>query len=154
MSNMPIRDVGMGQDITVHLVVWPDKNGACQKCRKNLNTTDCSISEKMAFPLDLHSCLCTREEIHSFAEECKAMGVQYIGLCCGNSSNLLRIVSEVYEKNAPAQKYAPEMAKHFIFGDKKKFSNYHTENVKTLLTKHQEAQWQLCLSGFDKIITL
>ncbi|KAK3102274.1 hypothetical protein FSP39_010105 [Pinctada imbricata] len=92
-------------------------------------------TDKMAFPLDLHSCLCSREEIYNFATECKNMGIQYVGLCCGNSSNLLRILPEVYEKPAPALKYSPEMEKHFIFGDKKKFSNYYTETYKSKITE-------------------
>ena len=87
----------------------------------------------MTFPLDLHVCMSSREEIRRFALECKALGVQYIGLCCGNSSNLLRLISEVYEKNAPALKYAPEMDKHFIVSAKKdpKFHDYYTEGYKT-----------------------
>ncbi|XP_062583596.1 betaine--homocysteine S-methyltransferase 1-like [Saccostrea cucullata] len=92
-------------------------------------------TEKMAFPLDLSSCYCTREEIRTFAEQCKALGVQYVGLCCGNAPHFLREVAAVYGKSAPALKYSPQMEKHFIFGDEKKNDPYFTKQYKTVMTK-------------------
>lgn len=91
--------------------------------------------EKMAFPLDLSSCYCTREEIRKFAEESKSIGVQYVGLCCGNAPHFLREISAVYEKPAPALKYSPEMEKHFIFGDEKKNDPYYTQTYKNKITQ-------------------
>lgn len=84
-----------------------------------------------AFPVDLPACLCGRSEIQHFAEACKEMGIQYVGICCGNSSHYLRIVADVYGKNPPAKRYAPEMSKHYIFGDKAKFTNYYTDKIKS-----------------------
>lgn len=86
--------------------------------------------EKMAFPLDLSSCYCTREEIRKFAEESKSIGVQYVGICCGNAPHFLREVAAVYDKPAPALKYSPEIEKHFIFGDEKKNDPYYTQTYK------------------------
>eukprot|EP00105_Crassostrea_gigas_P012567 XP_011428601.1 PREDICTED: S-methylmethionine--homocysteine S-methyltransferase BHMT2 [Crassostrea gigas] len=92
-------------------------------------------TEKMAFPLDLSSCYCTREEIRKFAEESKSIGVQYVGLCCGNAPHFLREVAAVYEKPAPALKYSPEIEKHFIFGDEKKNDPYYTQTYKKKITQ-------------------
>lgn len=89
----------------------------------------------MAFPLDLSSCYCTREEIRKFAEESKSIGVQYVGLCCGNAPHFLREISAVYEKPAPALKYSPEMERHFIFGDEKKNDPYYTQTYKNKITQ-------------------
>lgn len=91
--------------------------------------------EKMAFPLDLSSCYCTREEIRKFAEESKSIGVQYVGICCGNAPHFLREVAAVYEKPAPALKYSPEIEKHFIFGDEKKNDPYYTQTYKKKITQ-------------------
>ncbi|XP_045192064.2 betaine--homocysteine S-methyltransferase 1-like isoform X1 [Mercenaria mercenaria] len=88
-------------------------------------------TKKRAFPLDLCACLCSRQQIAEFAEQCKEIGVQYIGLCCGNSANMTRIVAEKYGRNPPASKYAPAMEKHFIFGDKSKFKSGFTEDLRT-----------------------
>jgi hypothetical protein len=53
------------------------------------------------------------------------LGVQYVGLCCGNASHYLRIVAEVYGRNPPASKYSPDMSEHFIWGDKEHVDDYH-----------------------------
>lgn len=92
-------------------------------------------TDKTAFPLDLSSCLCTRDEIASFAKEAKAIGTQYVGLCCGMAPHHFRIISEIYRKNAPASQYAPEVHKHYIFGDQSKNKDYFTQKVKSKLTK-------------------
>ncbi|XP_060594809.1 betaine--homocysteine S-methyltransferase 1-like isoform X1 [Ruditapes philippinarum] len=88
-------------------------------------------SKKRAFPLDLCACICSRQQIAEFAEQCKEIGVQYVGLCCGNSANMTRIVAEVYGRTPPASKYSPAMEKHFIFGDKSKFKSGFTEDLRT-----------------------
>ncbi|XP_060065662.1 betaine--homocysteine S-methyltransferase 1-like [Ylistrum balloti] len=88
-------------------------------------------TEKKSFPLELLTCLSSREEIRTFAEEAKAIGTTYVGLCCGGASNTLRIVADVYGKNPPANKHAPAMHKHYIFGDESKFQDYYTKNVKS-----------------------
>ncbi|KAL3852209.1 hypothetical protein ACJMK2_015881 [Sinanodonta woodiana] len=91
-------------------------------------------TDRKAFPIDLPACLCSRWEIQQFAEECKNIGIQYVGLCCGNASHYLRIVAEVYGKNPPASKFSPEMDKHFIFGRKLETNTYFTEHVKSQIS--------------------
>lgn len=76
-----------------------------------------TFSGKLVYPDNLDCVRCTRSEIREFAEKAKAIGIQYIGLCCGNSANLTRELAEVYGKNPPASKYATSTQKSFIFGD-------------------------------------
>ena len=83
-------------------------------------------------------CLSTREEIRQFAEECKALNTQYVGLCCGGAPFHLRVLSDVYGKDCPALKYSPEMHKHFVFGDKDKHDDYYTSDVKSKLGGKKE----------------
>lgn len=90
-----------------------------------------------AFPLDLSACLSSRTEIAEFARECKDLGIEYVGLCCGNSANMLRVVAEVYEKKPEASKYSPDMSKHFIFGDKSKFDSHYTTELREYISKKQ-----------------
>ena len=80
--------------------------------------------------MDLCSCRCSRQEIEAFAIECQKMGIQYVGLCCGNSASLIRIVAEKYGRTPPASKYSPDMTQHYIFGDKTKFRKEFTEDMK------------------------
>ena len=99
-----------------------------------INVLTIHLSDNRAFPLDLTACVCSRTEINHFAVECKSLGIEYIGLCCGNASNLLRIVAEVYEKNPLASKYSPDMSKHYIFGENSKSGEYYTSQYKQLIT--------------------
>ncbi|XP_045189423.2 betaine--homocysteine S-methyltransferase 1-like [Mercenaria mercenaria] len=87
-------------------------------------------TKRRAFPLDLCACQCSRTKVEEFAKECKEMRIQYVGLCCGNSANLTRIIAEVYGRTPPASKYAPDMKKHYIFGDKSKFRKEFTEDLR------------------------
>uniref|UniRef100_A0A2C9KCH6 Hcy-binding domain-containing protein n=1 Tax=Biomphalaria glabrata TaxID=6526 RepID=A0A2C9KCH6_BIOGL len=81
-----------------------------------------------AFPYDLPGHTCTRSQIEEFAKTCKELGVNYVGLCCGNASHYIRIVAEVYGRKPPASRYSPDMSKHFMYGDRSKFSKYTTED--------------------------
>ncbi|BFZ17496.1 hypothetical protein BsWGS_20535 [Bradybaena similaris] len=95
-----------------------------------------SFSGHQAFPLDLPGQLCGRSEIRAFAESCKEIGVQYVGLCCGSASHFLREVAEVYGRVPPASKYSPDMSQHILFGDKSKMRDYYTGKVRqAIITK-------------------
>ena len=52
-------------------------------------------TDEQAFPYNLPAQCCGRSEIEDFAKECRDLGVEYVGLCCGNSSHYLRVVAEV-----------------------------------------------------------
>ncbi|KAL4221485.1 hypothetical protein ACF0H5_019742 [Mactra antiquata] len=86
-------------------------------------------TKERAFPLDLCSRMCSRKEIEEFGTKANELGIQYVGLCCGNSSNMLRIVAEKYGRTPPASKYSPDMEKHYIYGDKTKFRKEFTEDL-------------------------
>ena len=73
-------------------------------------------------------------EIADFAKECKEIGIEYVGLCCGNASHFLRIIAETYEKYPPASKYTPDMSKHYIFGEKRRGTDYYTSGYKGFIT--------------------
>jgi len=52
-----------------------------------------------------------------FAREAKSIGVQYVGICCGNASHYLRVLAEEYGRSPPASKFSPDMSQHYIFGE-------------------------------------
>jgi betaine-homocysteine S-methyltransferase len=51
-----------------------------------------------------------------FAQEAYALGVRYLGVCCGNAPHYTRAVAEAIGRTPPASKYSPDMSKHFAFG--------------------------------------
>ncbi|XP_055958070.1 betaine--homocysteine S-methyltransferase 1-like, partial [Patella vulgata] len=89
---------------------------------------------KQDYPLDLPAHACSRSQIRQWAEEVKQLGVQYVGLCCGNASHYLREVAEVYGRKPVASKYAPDMTQHYIFGNRANNKTYYTEDLKMSIT--------------------
>ncbi|GFN89866.1 betaine--homocysteine s-methyltransferase 1-like [Plakobranchus ocellatus] len=73
---------------------------------------------------------CSRTEIENFAKECKELGVQYVGLCCGGCSHYLRVIAEVYGRKPPASKYSPDMSKHYMYGDNNTVRQYNQRVAK------------------------
>jgi betaine-homocysteine S-methyltransferase len=68
------------------------------------------------FPTALEPLLCNRYEIADFAREAYALGVRYLGVCCGNAPHYTRAVAEAIGRTPPASRYSPDMSKHFAFG--------------------------------------
>ncbi|VDI18473.1 Hypothetical predicted protein, partial [Mytilus galloprovincialis] len=66
---------------------------------------------------DLESVRCNSADIRHFANEAKQIGVQYIGLCCGNFASYFRELAEVYGRTPPASHYSPDMSMNSVFGD-------------------------------------
>jgi betaine-homocysteine S-methyltransferase len=71
----------------------------------------------MAFPTALEPLTCNRYELAEFATEAAGIGVNYIGICCGNAPHFLRSVAEALGRTPSASRYSPDMSKHAYFGD-------------------------------------
>ncbi|HEV2950570.1 MAG TPA: homocysteine S-methyltransferase family protein, partial [Actinomycetota bacterium] len=71
----------------------------------------------MAFPTALEPLTCNRYELAEFATEAAGLGVNYIGICCGNAPHFLRSLAEALGRTPPASRYSPDMSKHAYFGD-------------------------------------
>ncbi|XP_064615231.1 betaine--homocysteine S-methyltransferase 1-like [Liolophura sinensis] len=97
--------------------------------RKNFQSLKDAVTGERSFPVDLPAHACSRHDIAMFAREAKQIGVQFIGLCCGNASHYLRVLAEEYGRTPAASKYSPDMSQHFCFGSKDKFDPYYTEGL-------------------------
>jgi hypothetical protein len=51
-----------------------------------------------------------------FARAAQAIGVRYLGVCCGNGPHHTRSVAEALGRRPPASRYSPDMSKHAYFG--------------------------------------
>jgi betaine-homocysteine S-methyltransferase len=69
-----------------------------------------------AFPLALEPFLCNRFEMANFAQRAQALGVNYIGVCCGGAPHYVRAIAEALGKTVPASKYSPAMEVHPMLG--------------------------------------
>jgi hypothetical protein len=70
------------------------------------------ITGVQAFPGDLDAWLCSRQRIHDLTKELKELGVQYMGLCCGNRAHYTRAMAEELGRRPPASRYSPDMSQH------------------------------------------
>src|SRR5205807_4726215 len=69
-----------------------------------------------AFPLALEPFMATRFEMADFARKAQALGVNYIGICCGGAPHYVRAMAEALGRIAPASKYSPAMELHPMLG--------------------------------------
>ena len=65
------------------------------------------------FPTELDIFLCNRSQIVKFTEELKEIGVEYMGLCCGNRAHYIRAMAETLGRSPLASKYSANMEAHF-----------------------------------------
>ena len=80
-----------------------------------------------AYTLGLDAFLCTRQEVAEFTREARAIGVDFIGVCCGGEPYHLRAMAEALGRTTPASRYSPDMSQHYIFGSKKYTKTYERE---------------------------
>lgn len=72
--------------------------------------------EGRPFPAALDPFMCTRFELGDFARRAHALGVRYLGVCCGAGPHHVRAVAEALGRRPPASRFSPDMSKHAFFG--------------------------------------
>jgi betaine-homocysteine S-methyltransferase len=68
------------------------------------------------FPIQLEPFQCTRFEMAEFALRAAAIGVGYIGICCGGGPHHVRAMAEALGRETPASRYSPAMELHPVLG--------------------------------------
>lgn len=68
------------------------------------------------FPTGLDPFTCTRTELGDFAAAAHALGVRYVGVCCGAGPHHIRAVAEAVGRATDASRYSPDMSKHAYLG--------------------------------------
>src|SRR5262249_4652832 len=69
-----------------------------------------------AFPPPPAPFTCPRQELGEFAAAALALGVRYLGVCCGAAPHHIRAVAEAAGKVPRASRYSPDMTKHSFLG--------------------------------------
>lgn len=87
-------------------------------------------TDETLYPDNISSFACNRRDIKKFAEDAKAIGVQYVGLCCGNSANYLREIAMVYDKNPPSLRYAPDVTQNILVSESGGKANQDFQKVR------------------------
>ena len=95
---------------------------------QSLRDTACDcIPGGMPFPVALEPFTSNRFEIAEFAKEAVALGVRYIGLCCGAMPHHIRSIAEALGRHPPASRYSADMTKHAYFGTDAKLKQHNRD---------------------------
>ena len=73
-------------------------------------------SDGRAFPTALDPFTCNRYEIAEFGREAHALGIDYLGVCCGARRHHIRSLAEALGRTPPASRYSADMSKHAFLG--------------------------------------
>ena len=98
----------------------PYRTTAKEPTFQTLNDKHCAcIPSDHPFPVALDPFTCNRYEIAEFGKAAYALGVRYLGVCCGAGPHHIRALAEALGRRPPASRYSPDMSKHYIFGKTK-----------------------------------
>jgi betaine-homocysteine S-methyltransferase len=84
------------------------------------------------FPTALDPFVCTRYEMGDFAREAHALGVRYLGVCCGAGPHHIRSVAEALGRKPAASRYSPDMSKHAFLGSDPTLKNVNRDYAERL----------------------
>ena len=112
-----IRDIR--QAVKCHVAALPVPYRTTPRQPSFMSLTDPCCNNQRAFPVGLDPFMATRSEIFDFGREAFALGVRYLGVCCGAGPHHIRALAEALGRKPPASAYSPDMSKHYIFGNTK-----------------------------------
>jgi betaine-homocysteine S-methyltransferase len=84
----------------------------------------CPSPHGRTFPTALDPLYCNRYEVGAFAKEAYALGIRYLGVCCGASPMLIREVAEAVGRTTEASRYSEKMANHFLYGTNERIADH------------------------------
>jgi betaine-homocysteine S-methyltransferase len=92
-----------------------------------MSLTDPCCGDARAFPVGLDPFVCTRSEIFDFGREAYALGVRYLGVCCGAGPHHIRALAEALGRSPPASRYSVDMSRHAFFGTHERVRKVQTD---------------------------
>lgn len=84
------------------------------------------------FPTRLDPFTCTRDEIGEFAAAALALGVSYLGVCCGAGPHHIRSMAEAIGRRPPASRFDADMSRHAFYGTDPSLKPVNTEFARDL----------------------
>ncbi|MGH2915942.1 MAG: homocysteine S-methyltransferase family protein [Solirubrobacteraceae bacterium] len=112
-----IERVRASVDCHVAALPVPYRTTAAQPSFQSLRDPDCDcLPGDRPFPTALDPFTCNRYEIGEFATAAHAIGVNYLGVCCGAGPHHIRAMAEALGRRPPASRFSPDMSKHAFLG--------------------------------------
>lgn len=115
---MPLlREVREAVDGHVAALPVPYRTTDAEPSFQSLTDPDCDcIPGGRPFPTALDPFTCNRYEIAEFAREAHALGINYLGVCCGAAPHHIRSMAEALGRTPAASRFSPDMSKHAFLG--------------------------------------
>ncbi len=85
------------------------------------------LPEGRPFPTALDPFTCNRYELGDFARDAHALGVGYLGVCCGAGPHHIRSVAEALGRTPAASRYSADMSKHAFLGTDERLKSENRE---------------------------
>ena len=109
------------KEVTCHMAALPIPFRTTEKQPTFFNLDDnngctCPAPHGRTFPTALDPLYCNRYEIADFAKKAHALGINYLGVCCGAAPMHIREVAEAIGRKVPASRYSEKMSNHFMYG--------------------------------------
>lgn len=131
---MPVlREVRAAVSCHVAALPVPYRTTPAEPTFQSLTDPHCAdVPENRPFPTALDPFLCNRYEIARFGREALALGVRYLGVCCGAGPHHIRALAEAVGRRPPASRFSPDMSKHILFGTDKRLRQDYLDYAKHL----------------------
>ena len=113
--------------VKCHVAALPVPYRTTEEQPSFMSLTDPCCANKRAFPVGLDPFVCTRQEIYEFGKDAYALGVHYLGVCCGAGPHHIRALAEALGRHPAASEYSADMSKHAYFGTNKRIRSVQRE---------------------------
>jgi betaine-homocysteine S-methyltransferase len=128
-----IEKIRAAVDVHVAALPVPYRTSEAEPTFQSLRDPDCDvIPGDRPFPSALDPFVCNRYELEDFSRRASAVGVDYLGVCCGAGPHHIRAVAEALGRTPPASRYSPDMSKHAFFGTDERIPDEYKEYAEKL----------------------
>jgi len=110
----------------------PYRTTPAQPSFQSLRDAHYSPPGERPFPIALDPFTCNRFEIADFGREALAMGIRYLGVCCGAGPHHIRSLAESVGKHPPASRYTADMSKHAFLGSHERIKQVQKDYAQKL----------------------
>jgi betaine-homocysteine S-methyltransferase len=111
-----LEEVRAAVSIHVAALPVPYRTHATEPTMQSLRDPLADGPDHRAFPTGLDPFTCTRGEIARFTAEALALGIHYLGVCCGAAPHHVRAMAEALGRSPEASHYSADMSKHAYLG--------------------------------------
>ena len=100
------------------------------------NNNSILVIGKYLYPDDLDSARCNVSDFKRFAKKALEIGVQYLGICCGNCAVYFRALAEACGRTQPSSNYSTDSSMSHVFGNK--FADHRAEKIRDYMLDNKK----------------